>query len=198
MSESSALQQKLLGFCQAGRVLNSEEVAENEQLAEFVKWHLRQCAHRLLEESKHRPVLFAYSSDATPVLTQTSAVSASSSATPLVVRRGKVLEELLMQRGLVKTFAGTGQPKMAVVMADPVPLSEGKKPVTFFLQPVNSGLYFDGWATRASAVSILEQIASCSQHWTGSLGKDTRPSIAQNMDQTSASRHPYMHSQIGS
>ena len=74
MSESSALQQKLLGFCQAGRVLNSEEVAENEQLAEFVKWHLRQCAHRLLEESKHRPVLFAYSSDATPVLTQTSAV----------------------------------------------------------------------------------------------------------------------------
>lgn len=132
MSESCALQQKLLGFCQAGRVLNSEEVAENEQLAELVKWHLRQCAHRLLEESKHRPVLFAYSSDATPVLTQTSAVSASSSATPLVVRRGKVLEELLMQRGLVKTFAGTGQPKMAVVMADPVPLSEGKKAWNLF------------------------------------------------------------------
>ena len=79
MSEIHALQQKLVSFCAAGRVLSKEESAESEQLAELVKGHLRHIAFRLLRESKHRPVLFAYSSDATPLLTQTGASAASSS-----------------------------------------------------------------------------------------------------------------------
>ena len=42
------------------------------------------------------------------------------------MRKGKVLQEFLVQRGLVVTRSPLGDETVALVTAEPVPLSEGK------------------------------------------------------------------------
>ena len=107
-------------------MLNKAEVAHCKQLCEVVKAHLQRLAFELLENCKDSPVLYCYSSDATSFLVATE-THASALPGGSVTRRGRILQELLMQRGMLKARTKSGDTLMAVLLADPVPLDKGKK-----------------------------------------------------------------------
>lgn len=100
------------------------------QLAEALKEHLANQARALLSGCQGLPVLFAYSSDATSLLCQ--AVVTHKEAEGVVLRRGKVLMELLMQRGYLKTVSAAGQENIALLITNPLPLTAGKKTSNLF------------------------------------------------------------------
>ena len=128
--EAGDLQSLLVGFCKAGRTLDKYEVAQCEQLAELVKGHLKTKALELMRASHDRPLLFSYANDAMSIAVHCEAHAAGVGQSR-ITRKGKMLHELLMQRGMLKAGTVTGV-SMAVILADPVPLTLGKKAVNCF------------------------------------------------------------------
>ena len=123
--DAFALQSVFIDFCSAGKVLTGDDDVICARLAEILKAHLRQQMFELLSQSQGKPVLFSYSSDATSLLCHTQA-STYLFGKP-VVRKGKVLHELLLQRGFMKSLSSTGRERVALLFADPLPLSAGKR-----------------------------------------------------------------------
>ena len=115
----------LVGYCKAGRMLNKAELAHCKQPCEVVKAHLHRLAFELLENCKDSPVLYCYSPDATSFLVATE-THASALPGGSVTRRGRILQKLLMQRGMLKARTKSGDMLMAMLLADPVPL-DGQK-----------------------------------------------------------------------
>jgi len=95
-----------------------------------LKAHLKNKSERLLEAAKHQPVLYSYSSDATALLCQH--VAEAGQGAQKVVRRGRVLHELLMQRGFLKTALPSGDDQVALLIRDPLPLTAGKRSWNLF------------------------------------------------------------------
>jgi hypothetical protein len=126
------LQSVLVGLCKAGRTLDKSEVAQCEQLAELVKGRLAHKAADLIKASENRPLLYSYSSDAMGIVVACDAHS-SGPQQKNITRKGKVLVEFLMQRGMLKSVSAAGEMTMAVLMADPLPLTKGKKAVNMFV-----------------------------------------------------------------
>lgn len=126
------LQSVLVGLCKAGRTLDKSEVAHCEQLAELVKGHLSHKAADLMRASQNRPLLYSYASDAMGIVVACEAHT-SGPQQMTITRKGKVLMEFLMQRGMLKSSTAAGEMAMATLMADPLPLTKGKKAANMFV-----------------------------------------------------------------
>ena len=74
--------------------------------------------------------MISYSSDATSFLC--SSIAETRSLGDRVVRRGRVLHEFLMQRGFIIGFSVIGEQHAAILMSDPLPLTQGKKSTNLF------------------------------------------------------------------
>jgi hypothetical protein len=118
------------GFCKVGKVLAKDEEHLCAKFGEVLKAHLKNKSERLLAAAKHQPVLYSYSSDATALLCQH--VAEAGQGDHKVVRRGRVLHELLMQRGFLKASLPTGDEQVAVLIRDPLPLTAGKRSLNLF------------------------------------------------------------------
>lgn len=122
--DAQQVKSQYLEFCRAGKVIQADEDTQVLRLAVALQQHLKEGALGLVKRAGKQPVLFSYSSDATSLLCQS--VARESTGELVVVRSGKVLHELLMQRGIVKTTSSTGKGDMALLYHPPVPLTSGK------------------------------------------------------------------------
>ena len=95
-------------------------------LAEVVKACLQRKSKRLLWSAAQKPVLDCYSADGTPSLLWVTA-SQEGLSKGSVRRAGKVLVELFVQRASLRSRGPQGSTDMALLMAEPIPLSKGKK-----------------------------------------------------------------------
>eukprot|EP00972_Heterocapsa_arctica_P010843 1588464-Heterocapsa_arctica.AAC.1 len=126
----SAMQQQLVDLCRVSKQIAKGEERVLHLLVEVLKKHLRSKCMALLRASQHCPVLWSYSSDATPLKCTTTAVVSAPGAS--VYRRGKVLHEFLVQRGVLKARGADGRFEVALLFSDTVPLSAGKKAWNLF------------------------------------------------------------------
>jgi hypothetical protein len=121
----------LVGLCQVGKTLTKHAERVLQQLVEAMKHHLRQRCFSLLREGADEAVLYSYSADATPLRCATTKVHTTAGGQ--VTRKGRVLEEFLLQRGLFKTKLPTGEDRMTFLFTDILPLSAGKKAANIFV-----------------------------------------------------------------
>ena len=96
--ESSQLRDLYLHYGRVATVVSSAEEHDVYKLVEILKWHLRDKCDVLVKECKDQPLLCCYTADATSLLCRADASAASGAR--MAMRRGKVLEELLMQNSL--------------------------------------------------------------------------------------------------
>ena len=119
------IRQELLDFCKLTKSLSRHEDQVLDQLLEVVKQHLKEKCLRLVQTNQHDAVLWSYSAESTPL--RTSATQVSSHAGLTVTRKGKVLQDFLLQRGLLKARPAGGEDQLAFLFTDVLPLKEGKK-----------------------------------------------------------------------
>lgn len=167
---ADALRQRFLYFCKVGRVLTDIELRECAQLAEALKEVLLEDAKRLLSSSSGQPVLFSYQSDATSLLCTAQQQAALGSSAQVVIRRGKVLHELLMQRGFLKMRTPSGQDRVAILMRDPLPLTAGKSVWHLFSAAVG----FFPLLRKAGAAGICIQHLAADRAVFGALDRRLR------------------------
>jgi hypothetical protein len=122
--DASNLSKQVLELATPHRVLSSQDVSKAAKLCEVVKQYLTNKAKSVVAAASGRAVLFSYGSDGTPMLTRACFKSTLGGHT---VRRyaGKSVE-FLVERGFVKTSDGVGEPIVASLARDPVPLLHGK------------------------------------------------------------------------
>ena len=121
------LRTAFLSYCKAGRRIEDNEVAEVERLAELVKDHLRQQALAGVAQQAESPVLYVYSADGTSELVTYQQSVKGPSGRKSLLRQGRMLVELLMQRVWVKSWTAPDVLEMAMLVKDPVPLLVGKE-----------------------------------------------------------------------
>lgn len=112
-------------YAQVSLVLGRAERAELERACEILKWYLASRARQLVVEAYGRPVLISYSSDGTPIKTQ-ERISRRLTKKMHVQRVGGAATEYLIQQCFVRYFDAHQVPRTAVVLRDPLPLTEGK------------------------------------------------------------------------
>lgn len=83
-----------------------------------------------MEATPNAPLLFTYQSDGTSSLCQSTAQASASDKRAL--RRGKVLEEFLMERSCVHIVRPSGKIESALLVGEPRSLSQGKKAWNLF------------------------------------------------------------------
>lgn len=125
------VRQLYLEFCRVSKTLQDPEELECARLAEALKECLVRRARDLLDHCQGGAVLYTYGSDATSYVCQAVKV-ASLGAQGSVLRRGRVLNEFLMQRGHLFCRLPDGREFLAPLFKDPVPLSLGKKTANLF------------------------------------------------------------------
>lgn len=118
-----------LEHCKAGSQLSHAGEVESARLAEVLKAHLRRLAEDLARRHPQQPALVSYISDATSFLCQSTTTGG---IVGKVVRKGKLLEEFLMQRLYIHVLSPLGDRLAAVVVSEPKPLSKGKKATNLF------------------------------------------------------------------
>ena len=119
-----------LFFCKAGVNLSRAGEDDCAKLAEVLKAFLRKHAEDTAKKHPQQAALASYISDATSFRCESTSTGFSHGKQ--VVRRGKVLEEFLMQRICVYVVTPLGGREAAVIVADPKPLSKGKKSANLF------------------------------------------------------------------
>ena len=122
--QAERLRDAFLRYARVSTVIGNHEEKEVYTFAELLKRHLRQKCDTLVTECAHQPLLFCYAADATSLLCRADA--SAKLGTAVVMRRGKVLAELLMQRGFFKSISPAGVERVAVLFAEAVPLTKGK------------------------------------------------------------------------
>jgi hypothetical protein len=129
MASSSApedvIRTQLLDFCRVAKSLERHEVYILERLVEGVKMHVKNKCMQLLADSRDQAVLWSFQSDATSL--KTSARKDSIMGESHVRRRGRVLHEILLQRGFLKTKSTLGVERIALMISDVLLLTAGKK-----------------------------------------------------------------------
>ena len=113
-----------LDYCKASQVLTGDGRWTLATLTEVFKRFFRSRALALVREAGEQPLLYSYQSDATSYLCH--ARSQSELDKHMVVRKGKVLHEFLMERAYVKSLTPAGVEQMALILVEPRPLSKGK------------------------------------------------------------------------
>ena len=117
--------QWLLSFCNAPTTFTHSDKAQCAKICEVMKTFLYQKAQRIIAQCKGRAVLLTYASDGTPLLTQKT-YTAKTESGQTVVRKGGHGTDFLMQRAYLRTSDDKGDPIITCILADPVPMSEGK------------------------------------------------------------------------
>ena len=101
MASSSAgpetARSSLIELCRVGRNLTKHDEKLLYQWVEVLKHHLKSKCYALVKEAAGEAVLYSYSADATPLRCSKTAVHPGESGA--VVRKGRALEEILLQRG---------------------------------------------------------------------------------------------------
>ena len=120
----------LLALCKVGKTLSKREERVLHHVVEVLKHHLKLKCLSLSREAGGEAVLYSYSADAVPLKVSTRTVHRAAGGQ--VVRKGRALEDFLLQRGLVKTTLATGEQRIAFLFGDILPLSEGKKSGNIF------------------------------------------------------------------
>lgn len=128
--QASGIQEMLVDMSKVSKHLSRHEEQKLHQLVEIIKRHLKNKCLELVQTSQGMPVLYSYSADATPLKCASTAVVSAEGAS--LTRKGKVLHEFLVQRGVVKTKAEDGSVAMAFLFSDILPMSEGKRAWNFF------------------------------------------------------------------
>ena len=113
-----------LEYCKPSQRLSGDDRWTLAKLTEVLKHFIRERALSIVRGANAQPLLFSYQSDATSYLCLVNKTSKLDGS--VVVRSGKVLHEFLMERGFVKSLTATGSEQMALLLADPRPLSNGK------------------------------------------------------------------------
>lgn len=114
-----------IAFAKVSKVYGDGDQRTAESMGEGLKAFLREGAAALLKRNRRRPILFTYSSDATPMLCQSVLVTPDGEGGTFR-KHGKVLHELLLQRGSLMAIASEEQVEVAHLVAEPLPLSKGK------------------------------------------------------------------------
>ena len=109
---------------QASRMLTPKETHQACKMCEVAKVHLNQRACELVDQAHGRPILFSHSSDGTPALAKKTVTAQIGSRT--VARKGGEGAVFLAQRAYLRSQKSTGEPTLAVVLRDPLPMSSGK------------------------------------------------------------------------
>ena len=115
--------QSLHRLCQVSGSLTDADAVLALKLSVLLQDFQRDRCKRFLREHSDAPVLMSYSVDPTSIALSASHSQSHGCAT--VRRTGKVLQELLMQRLVLKAH-GPSQPTPVMEVGYPIPLSEGK------------------------------------------------------------------------
>ena len=107
------------------RALGPQEQRVAAELCEVSKAFLKQRALQLVSEAGVCPVLFSYQADATPSQPKHT-VGSNVEGHRRLQRRGRAGMELLVQKAFLATSTVLGEPKMAVLFRDALPLTAGK------------------------------------------------------------------------
>jgi hypothetical protein len=150
----------LLNFSRVGWGLLKHGERQLQQLVEVLKHHMREKVFTLLRAASDEAVLFSYSADATPLRLSTTATHSSSSSSQ-VVRKGRNLEDLLLQRGLFKTIRPSGEPELAFLFTDILSMTEGKNPPTSSQHKHSSSHCFAKPVTKGSVSNMCAQTGPC-------------------------------------
>jgi len=95
------------------------------RLCESGKQLLKSKAYDLVSEAEGRPVLFHYSADGTPLATRQRVVAEVGQGRR-VSMQGRATEEYLVQHAFYRHIGLDGKRRTAVVLRDPLPLTNGK------------------------------------------------------------------------
>ena len=129
---ASGIRAVFLEFCKAGKTLNHTDERLAAHLAEALRDFMHTRGDALVTKNKHAPMMYFYSSDCTSYKCGSMVRSQGNEAT-VVIRRGKILEEFLMQRGFVEVLTAGGQKKVAVLPGVPRSMGLGKKTSNLFM-----------------------------------------------------------------
>ena len=114
--DADEVRRLFLDFSRAGKVLSGDEDALCSRMAEALKAALVEKSTSMLCGARNQAVLFSYASDATSFLVQEMASTKLGELS--VVRKGKLLHEVLLQRGLLVTIDPAGNRSGALVLRD--------------------------------------------------------------------------------
>jgi hypothetical protein len=120
----SSLQALYAEICRAPRVLTEADRSLLPRLYGALRDFLWLKARRLVRDSVDTPLLVSYQSDATSHLCK--AISIAEASESHVVRHGRVLAELLVERGFIKVRSFSGRERVACLVQAPRALSLGK------------------------------------------------------------------------
>lgn len=125
VSDGQSLRLVFLEFSRAHRVVAKHEAMQVSKLVEVVKAYLMRKARALVDAAQGRAILYTYASDGTPMLTK-STFSHSLGGQRRFVRKAGRATDFLVERATLVTTGADGQRRVAVLLRDPRPLSEGK------------------------------------------------------------------------
>ena len=123
-----SLIRKYAGPCQ---VANKFEFRLLARVGEVVKHFLKRKAAAVISAAANSPILVSYSSDGTPLAAKrryTAKVNEHISAQ----RSGMGTDEYLVQHAFYRYYDSQGLPHTAIVLRDPLPLTQGKTAMAIF------------------------------------------------------------------
>ena len=122
--DGSSLRALYLECCKPARVLDRQGDRLVDKLCEVMKELLRSKARGVVLKANGMAILFSYGSDTTPLLTWHTVKSEHKEGA--VTRKAKKADDLLIEVGFLKTTTSAGEPVLAFLSRDPVPMSGGK------------------------------------------------------------------------
>ena len=125
MSSGSDVATLCATLASASRVYSPEEDCDARRIAILLYDFLQHKKDHHVASNLNRPLLMSYQSDATSFLCRSEVNTPT--AVGIIQRRGRVLEEFLCERSVLKTVEPGGSIKMTLRMRPPRPLSAGKK-----------------------------------------------------------------------
>ena len=123
--DEASLAARYIDLCRVSATLGDRELNESAEALHCLLQQLCHESHSLLRAARGRPVLYCYQSDATSFKCRLQLNQRSREGKALQ-RRGRALEEMLSERGLLKFFDASGDAKMVMLMGVPRPLRQGK------------------------------------------------------------------------
>jgi hypothetical protein len=119
----------------AATTLDKKDLLEADRLCEGFKEWQRAAALELVGRARGQPALLHYEADCTSFLTEVTGTSQTSGLR--VVRKGLALQELLSQRGHLRTRLPSGEDVVVLLHADSLPMDHGKRATHHFVAACN-------------------------------------------------------------
>lgn len=123
--DAESIASRVAVLSKPSRMLLRDEADEVAKLCEIFKKVLFDRAMEFVKASGEAPLLYSYQSDGTPILAQKTIVASKADSRKIVRHAGRSAE-LLLQRGFLKVFDASGQPRVTCLFRDPLPLDHGK------------------------------------------------------------------------